>query len=249
MTQAVAIVDLADDVVVPVSGSGDVAHDAADAGNPVKIGGKAETTAPAAVADGDRVNAWFDEYGRLVVVLQDTSGNDRFPAALAANGGLKIEGVAGGVAQPVSGTFWQATQPVADTWRVAVAADTTADDSDKTFTVPAATEWQVLGVLVDYVSTAAAGNRQLSVQVLDGSDNVLGETRAGVVQAASLTRRYDFAIGNPDDAAFRDTTLLQVALPARMLAAGWKVRVYDKAAIAAAADDMTVRLTYAARTI
>lgn len=45
--------------------SGDVAHDAADAGEPVKIGGKAETTEPAVVADADRVNAWFDEYGSM----------------------------------------------------------------------------------------------------------------------------------------------------------------------------------------
>lgn len=42
---------------------GNVAHDAADSGNPLKIGGKAETTVRAAVADGDRVDAWFDEYG------------------------------------------------------------------------------------------------------------------------------------------------------------------------------------------
>lgn len=41
-----------------------------------------------------------------------TVDSAQLPAALAANGGLKVEGVAGGVAQPVSGTFWQATQPV-----------------------------------------------------------------------------------------------------------------------------------------
>lgn len=69
-------VSLADvDIIAGETVQGDVAHDAADSGNPLKIGGKAETTAPAAVADGDRVNAWFDEYGRLVTVLQDTSGN------------------------------------------------------------------------------------------------------------------------------------------------------------------------------
>jgi len=39
----------------------------------------------------------------------------QLPAALAAGGGLKVEGVAGGVAQPVSGTFWQTTQPVSAT--------------------------------------------------------------------------------------------------------------------------------------
>jgi len=46
---------------------GGVANDAADSGNPIKIGGRAETTIPAAVADGDRVNAWFDEYGRTII--------------------------------------------------------------------------------------------------------------------------------------------------------------------------------------
>lgn len=47
--------------------TGDVAHDAADAGNPIKIGGRAQTdgtTAPSAVsATNDRVNAFFDTQG------------------------------------------------------------------------------------------------------------------------------------------------------------------------------------------
>ena len=40
-----------------------VAHDDADAGNPLKTGGRADTTFQTAVADGDRVNALFDVYG------------------------------------------------------------------------------------------------------------------------------------------------------------------------------------------
>lgn len=47
--------------------SGDVAHDAVDAGEPVKIGGKALTSTPTPVAANDRVNAWFNEYGQLVI--------------------------------------------------------------------------------------------------------------------------------------------------------------------------------------
>lgn len=43
--------------------AGDTAHDAVDAGNPIKVGGKASTARPAAVAIGDRVNAWFDRNG------------------------------------------------------------------------------------------------------------------------------------------------------------------------------------------
>lgn len=52
-----------------VQAAGDVAHDAADSGNPVKIGGKARQTNPTAVADADRVDATFDDLGRQVVVL------------------------------------------------------------------------------------------------------------------------------------------------------------------------------------
>ena len=45
----------------------DVAHDAVDAGNPTKIGGKARTAMPAAVAANDRVDSTWDPYGRLLV--------------------------------------------------------------------------------------------------------------------------------------------------------------------------------------
>lgn len=55
-----------------VAAVGNVAHDAVDSGNPAKIGGKAATGVPTAVADADRVNAWFDEYGRQVVADKDT---------------------------------------------------------------------------------------------------------------------------------------------------------------------------------
>lgn len=46
---------------------GNVAHNDPDAGNPVKLGGRASTVRPDAVANGDRVNAYFDQYGALSV--------------------------------------------------------------------------------------------------------------------------------------------------------------------------------------
>lgn len=39
------------------------AHDEADTGSPLKIGGKANQSVPTAVSDADRVNAWFDREG------------------------------------------------------------------------------------------------------------------------------------------------------------------------------------------
>ncbi len=53
------------DESIDVEVSGDAAHDALDAGNPMKIGGRAHSFAPAAVAAGDRVNAYFDVLGKL----------------------------------------------------------------------------------------------------------------------------------------------------------------------------------------
>ncbi len=51
--------------------------------------------------------------GRLQRIAQRLSSMIALlPTSLAAGGGLKVEGVAGGVAQPVSGTFFQTTQPV-----------------------------------------------------------------------------------------------------------------------------------------
>lgn len=49
--------------------NGPTAHDAADAGNPIKIGGKASSTTPTNVASGDRVDAYFDLAGRQVVAV------------------------------------------------------------------------------------------------------------------------------------------------------------------------------------
>lgn len=49
--------------------TGNVANDAADSGNPVKIGGLARTTNINAVQTGDRVNAVYDVQGRAVVTF------------------------------------------------------------------------------------------------------------------------------------------------------------------------------------
>lgn len=57
---------------------GNIANDGVDAGNPLKIGGKAFTGTPTAVANGDRVDAWFTERGAQVI-----SGGTAHDAAVA----------------------------------------------------------------------------------------------------------------------------------------------------------------------
>lgn len=46
---------------------GNLAHDAVDAGFPVKVGGMARTTNPTAVSDADRVNFITDKLGKQIV--------------------------------------------------------------------------------------------------------------------------------------------------------------------------------------
>jgi hypothetical protein len=60
-----------------VTPTGNVAHDDVDSGNPVKIGGQGKTSAPTAVADGDRVNAWFNERGSQAAFITSESGSDQ----------------------------------------------------------------------------------------------------------------------------------------------------------------------------
>lgn len=50
-------------------GGGTVAHDAADSGNPIKVGGRARTALPAAVAQDDRVDAINDKFGRRLALV------------------------------------------------------------------------------------------------------------------------------------------------------------------------------------
>lgn len=121
--------------------------------------------------------------------------------------------------------------------------DSAANDSDKTITVPASQVWELQCVHISLVTTATVGNRQVEVRVTDGSDNVIWQGSAGAVQAASLTRVYEFFPSAPLPTAFTDGKIT-VPMPAMTLEAGWKIRVLDNAAVDAAADDMTVSALY-----
>lgn len=78
-------------------------HDAVGTStNPVAMGGYASASAPSDVSgDGDIVRAWFLRNGAQVVNV--------------ANSSLAVTGTFWQATQPVSGTFWQATQPVSGT--------------------------------------------------------------------------------------------------------------------------------------
>jgi hypothetical protein len=92
----------ADGTALPVAG--DVAHDAADSGSPQKIGGKARQTNPTAVADGDRVDAAFDDVGRQAVVpygVRDLVGHQHTEIASSAAETTIVTAGAAGVFQDI----------------------------------------------------------------------------------------------------------------------------------------------------
>lgn len=60
-----------------------IAHDAVDAGGPVKVGGKAHTAAPPAVADGDRANQAMTLRGAAHASLRRVDGTEIDPATEA----------------------------------------------------------------------------------------------------------------------------------------------------------------------
>ena len=130
-----------------------------------------------------------------------------------------------------------------------LSAEETANDSDKSFTVPANTEWMIKSIWVELITTVSAGDRQMEIQIQDDSADVIGSIRAGIVQTASLTRYYLFALGVADLTSFRDTDHLTTPIPELWLPASYVLRVFDNAAVDVAADDMVVQIRYASRAV
>jgi hypothetical protein len=119
---------------------------------------------------------------------------------------------------------------------------TTANDSNKTFVVPASEEWEILNVYASLLSsTTVAGNRQMQVRLTDGSNNEFARVSAGAVQAAGALYYYNFFPGASRDTSFYGGAMA-VPFPRIPLPAGYKITVRDSNSIAATTDDMTVRI-------
>jgi len=122
--------------------------------------------------------------------------------------------------------------------------DATTNDSNKTFTVPGNELWKLNFAQVVLTTDATVGDRVVTLVISDSAGNTLATIIAGAVQAASATVTYTFWGG-----LIRETSVvngeLQSPIPADIyLQGGATLRFYDSAAIAAAADDMTVSFQY-----
>lgn len=120
------------ELVVAIA-QGDIQHDSVDQGlsRPIKLGGKASSALPAAVADGDRVAAFFDTTGRLAV--QDGTGSLTVDAPVATPVAVRLSD--GAAFLPTGGGV------EAGTFRVTIANDSTGlisvDDNAGSLTVDA----------------------------------------------------------------------------------------------------------------
>ena len=130
--------------------------------------------------------------------------------------------------------------------------DATANDSDKSFTVPANKRWRNISIRAQVVCTATVGTRLLLTSITDGT-NVLSTSQrvdgAASQTIASMTTSMGpyHSTSTPKQVLGSGSQVNATAtdfFPPIDLLAGYVIRVYDSAAIDAAADDLTVILSY-----
>ena len=151
-------------------------------------------------------------------------------------------------AQPVTGLGPDGDSTVIALWRADFVEDETANN-DRSLRIPINEEWHILNVFVEYVSSAVAGNRQLVLEIQDPAGDAVAQIVPDIVQAASLTRIYEFAPGLSDLDAFRDTNYLTTPIPPTWIFGPRSlIRVYDNNAVSNA-DAMQIHISIAKRRI
>ena len=117
--------------------------------------------------------------------------------------------------------------------------DSTADDSDKTITVPDGKIWDIVYLNATLVASADVGNRQIRVLVKNAAGTEVYRQNSAAVQVASATEFYHF---NPRLGTVAETvaTFHTIPLLTALLPSGFTIQISDSAAIAAAADDLTI---------
>ena len=92
---------------------------------------------------------------------------------------------------------------------------------------------------LSYTSTATAGNRQIRIGIKDSSGNVVWDSHAGAVQAASLTYHYFVLPGIYRETSFIDSEI-QVPIPVDTIIDGNHSLFVDDDAAVAAGDSMVI---------
>lgn len=139
---------------------GSAANDAVDAGNPLKIGGIANSSAPSAVAVGDRVNAWHNLNGAYVTVFHATGApGDADTVLLPITSGGTSRATCAGTMLFNGGTTWDRHRNNHEVTVLASAARTIATNSSDL------TNYNARGVILTIDITAVAGAPSLTFTI------------------------------------------------------------------------------------
>jgi len=131
--------------------------------------------------------------------------------------------------------------------------DAATNDSDKTITVPAGKVWRLLSLELDISCTATVGNRILRTQIGNGTNVIFAGNDTTAITAAQVgavrasaggpqnvtTDGYVTLFGGGANVVSRWNLPVEMYLPA-----GYTIRLWDAAAIDAAADDIAISIHY-----
>ena len=131
--------------------------------------------------------------------------------------------------------------------------DSRADDSDKSFTVPAGKAWAIISIEAQLNATATVGNRDLNISISDASGNRVQPGKTSAHIAASQIGMAYAAVGISEGTVARarfdawGAPIVEVVSNlshGTILTSGMTIRVLDVSAVDPAADDLTVVLHY-----
>lgn len=138
--------------------------------------------------------------------------------------------------------------------RIVWTRDATANDSDKTFTVPAGKIWKMIWIEGLLINSADAGNRFFGCQIAVAANLVYSSGSAQSTANQVSMFRVSFEGYAPYDVTtlvprFTDISAsvnvsIRDSLPPLILPEAATIRLWDTSAIAALADDLTVILHY-----
>jgi len=195
---------------------GPVAHDGVAAGNPVLMGGRAQTGLPSAVADLDAVLAFFDEFGSLRVHLSSPGDSADYPGIATNSDGRNLPPAAAHV-----GVTQYALAPDGQADRLRTAYNSPLGVLAASPAVPGASEVKSTVIAIGASSatratflTPTSGKRirvmsfRASAQGLttdpDGVQVYFGTGAAVTTNPASIAGIYDTGTDGTDDDKFPD---------------------------------------------
>lgn len=134
-----------------------------------------------------------------------------------------------------------------DQGRLVLTVDEAANDSDKVIAIPTNVRVRPVSLRVELVTTATGGNRVMTEEIRDGSDDIILDWRWGN-QAASISVFYQLVKGGPPSEELHSTTATLerhwAGFGDLLLPQGYDFHIYDAAAVDAAADDMVIQMLW-----